>query len=157
MSFAVAAYMIGLIGDGFLIFLSVYHVIAFDELKTDFKNPIDHCKLMNPLVLPEYGLHLFITTVFLLCGEWITFLVNLPLLAYNMNRLYQIYVRAPKTKSFINRISNLYDPTTIMNSDQLAKATKEGWIKLFFNLFGFFFYIYGIIVTLIANDSNQVS
>lgn len=150
MTYVAASYIVALIGDALLIFLSVYHVIAFDELKTDFKNPIDHCKLMNPLVLPEYAIHLFMTTLFLLCGEWITVIINLPLLAYNINRLYQVYVKAPRSKSFLDRISGIYDPTSIMNSDQLARATKEGWIKLFFNLFGFFYYIYGLISTLIS-------
>lgn len=153
MSYTVAAYVLALIGDAFLIFLSVYHVIAFDELKTDFKNPIEHCKLMNPLVLPEYAIHLFMTVVFLLCGEWITVMINIPLLAYNINRLYQVFVKSPRSRPFFDRISTVYDPTNIMNSDQLAKATKEGWIKLFFNLFGFFYYIYGLISTLVSAES----
>lgn len=153
MGFVAAAYIAALIGDAFLIFLSVYHVIAFDELKTDFKNPIDHCKLMNPLVLPEYGIHMLMTLFFLFVGEWITVIINLPLLAYNINRLYQVYNKAPRSKSFIDRISGVYDPTSIMNSDQLARATREGWIKLFFNLFGFFYYIYGLISTLVSAES----
>lgn len=153
MTYVAAAYIFALIGDAFLIFLSVYHVIAFDELKTDFKNPIDHCKLINPLVLPEYALHLVMTLIFLICGEWITVAINLPLLAYNVNRLYRVYIRSPRSKSFFQRISNIYDPTIIMNSDHLARAVKEGWIKLFFNLFGFFYYIYGLISTLVAAEA----
>lgn len=152
MTYVAAAYILALIADAFLIFLSVYHVIAFDELKTDFKNPIDHCKLMNPLVLPEYAIHFIMTALFLPCGEWITVLINLPLLVYNTNRLYQVFIRSPKSKPFFDRISNIYDPTNIMNSDQLARATKEGWIKLFFNLFGFFYYIYGLISTLVSAE-----
>lgn len=152
MGFVAGAYILALIGDAFLIFLSVYHVIAFDELKTDFKNPIEHCKLMNPLVLPEYGIQFIMTLVFLLCGEWITVLINIPLLAYNIHRLYQVFVRSPSSKPFFDRIYGVYDPTVIMNSDQLSRATKEGWIKLFFNLFGFFYYIYGLISTLVAAE-----
>lgn len=152
MGYVAAAYIMALLGDGFLIFLSVYHVIAFDELKTDFKNPIDHCKLMNPLVLPEYGIHLFMSLLFLLCGEWLTVIINLPLLVYNINRLYQVFSRSPSSKPFFDRISNIYDPTSIMNSDQLVRATKEGWIKLFFSLFAFFYYIYGLISTLVSGD-----
>ena len=34
-----------------------FQIIAFDELKTDYKNPIDQCNSLNPLVLPEYFLH----------------------------------------------------------------------------------------------------
>jgi len=152
MKYAAGAYIAGLVGDFFLIFLSVHHVITFDELKTDFKNPIDLCKLMNPLVLPAYTIHLLMTLLFLFCGEWITVLINLPFLLYNVNRLHQVYTKSPRSRSFIDRISNVYDPTSIMNSDQLSQATKEGWIKLAFNLFTFFYYIYGLVATLVASD-----
>ena len=36
----------------------------------------------------------------------------------------------------------IYDPTTIMNADQLSRAQKEGWIKLAFYLLSFFYYLY---------------
>jgi len=36
----------------------------------------------------------------------------------------------------------LYDPTTIMNADQLNRAMREGWIKLAFYLISFFYYLY---------------
>lgn len=151
MSFVAASYIIALICDAFLIFLSVYHVIAFDELKTDFKNPIDHCNNLNPLILPEYAIHTFMTLFFLLCGEWISFFFNLPILVYNIHRLYGAMSRLPASKTYAEKLmSGLYDPTTIMNSDKLSKATKEGWTKLFFFLFSFFFYIYGLITTLVA-------
>lgn len=37
----------------------------------------------------------------------------------------------------------LYDPTSIMNADKLYKYQREGWIKLAFYLFSFFYYLYG--------------
>lgn len=152
MGLVTGAYIGALIGDAGMIFLAVHHVIAVDELKTDFKNPIDHCKLMNPLLLTEYCIHLAMTLIFLLVGEWLTVLINIPLLCYNLNRIYGAFSKSPASKAFFSRISGVYDPTSIMNSDQLARATKEGWIKLFFSLFGFFYYIYGLISTLMAND-----
>ena len=147
-SYAVGAYILALIGDAGLIFLGVHHVIAVDELKTDFKNPIDHCKLMNPLLITEYGVHFVMTLLFLLVGEWITVLINLPLLAYNVHRLYKAFTKSPASKPLLSRLSSIYDPTNIMNSDQLSRATREGWVKLFFSLFAFFYYIYGLIHTL---------
>ena len=36
----------------------------------------------------------------------------------------------------------LYDPTSIMNADELNKAQKEGWIKMAFYLLSFFYYLY---------------
>lgn len=37
----------------------------------------------------------------------------------------------------------LYDPTTILSSDNLFKNVREGWIKLAIYLISFFYYIYG--------------
>lgn len=44
----------------------------------------------------------------------------------------------------------LYDPTTIMGAQQMNLITKEGWIKLLFYLISFFYYIYGMISSLIV-------
>lgn len=32
-------------------FVDVLQIIAFDELKTDYKNPIDQCNTLNPVSL----------------------------------------------------------------------------------------------------------
>lgn len=48
-NFPAVTYIIALIADAFLIFFSIFHVIAFDELKTDYKNPIDQCNSLNPV------------------------------------------------------------------------------------------------------------
>ena len=48
-NFSAVSYIIALIADAFLIFFSIFHVIAFDELKTDYKNPIDQCNSLNPV------------------------------------------------------------------------------------------------------------
>lgn len=48
-NFPAFSYIIALIVDAFLIFFSLFHVIAFDELKTDYKNPIDQCNSLNPV------------------------------------------------------------------------------------------------------------
>jgi len=140
-TFQALCYIIALIFDAFLIFFAVFHVIAFDELKTDFKNPIDQCNTLNPLFLPEYAVHIVFNILFLIAGEWITVLINIPLIAYHVHR----YLNRPIMSS-----PGLYDPTTIMNSDQLTRATREGWIKLAFYLLSFFYYLYGMISSLIA-------
>lgn len=50
-NFPAVTYIVALISDAFLIFFSIFHVIAFDELKTDYKNPIDQCNSLNPVSL----------------------------------------------------------------------------------------------------------
>ena len=50
----------------------------------------------------------------------------------------------------VMKVPGLYDPTIIMNSDQMNRATREGWVKLAFYLLSFFYYLYGMISSLIA-------
>lgn len=143
MAFTINAfsYILALILDAVLIFFSIFHIIAFDELKTDYKNPIDQCKSLNPLVLIEYGIHIGINVVFLLAGEWFTVLLNVPLIAYNINRY--------RTRPVMSGVG-LYDPTSILNADVLSKCQREGWVKLAFFLLSFFYYLYGMIYSLIS-------
>uniref|UniRef100_U5EM43 Protein cornichon n=1 Tax=Corethrella appendiculata TaxID=1370023 RepID=U5EM43_9DIPT len=140
-SFPAFSYIVALIADAFLIFFSIFHVIAFDELKTDYKNPIDQCNSLNPLVIPEYLLHLIFNLLFLFSGEWLSLLLNAPLIAYHVWR----YKNRPVMSG-----PGLYDPTSIMNADVLAKCQREGWIKLAVYLLSFFYYLYGMIYSLIS-------
>lgn len=142
------------------LFYHVYQIIAFDELKTDYKNPIDQCNSLNPvrrarhtityfdliskipfeqLVLPEYFIHIFFNLLFLISGEWVTLALNIPLIAYHIHR----YINRPVMSGV-----GLYDPTNIMNADVLSKCQREGWIKLAFYLISFFFYLYGYVFQL---------
>ncbi|KAL1512503.1 hypothetical protein ABEB36_002085 [Hypothenemus hampei] len=138
-NFAAFSYIIALIGDAFLIFFSIFHVIAIDELKTDYKNPIDQCNSLNPLILPEYILHMFFNVLLALAGEWFTFFINLPLILYHINRY--------RTRPVMSTLG-IYDPTSIMNADQLTLCQREGWIKLAFYLISFFYYLYGYVMAL---------
>ncbi|XP_063700510.1 protein cornichon [Culicoides brevitarsis] len=141
-NFSAFSYIIALIGDAFLIFFSIFHVIAFDELKTDYKNPIEQCSSLNPLVLPEYFIHILFNVLFLFAGEWFSLLLNAPLIAYHVYR----YVNRPVISG-----PGLYDPTSIMNADNLNYCQRESWIKLAVYLLCFFYYLYGMIYSLISS------
>lgn len=52
-------------------------------LPSDYINPIDLCNRLNMYILPEAGIHAFLTFLFLINGYWIALLLNLPLLAWN--------------------------------------------------------------------------
>ncbi|KAL0267480.1 UNVERIFIED_CONTAM: hypothetical protein PYX00_009735 [Menopon gallinae] len=133
-TYAAFSYIVALICDAFLIFFAIFHVISFDELKSDCKSPIEQCNSLNPLVIPEYGLHIIFNFLFLTAGEWFSLFINVPLIAYHINRL--------RTRPVMTGLG-LYDPTTIMNHDVLTKCQREGWIKLGFYLLSFFYYLYG--------------
>ncbi|NWR79664.1 CNIH1 protein, partial [Centropus unirufus] len=146
--------------------LSVFQIIAFDELKTDYKNPIDQCNTLNPVSRMPNLSFFYVNMckvigfgVILIQSNWARALV-LPeylihaffcvmflcaaewlTLGLNMPLLaYHIwrYMSRPVMSG-----PGLYDPTTIMNADILAYCQKEGWCKLAFYLLSFFYYLYG--------------
>ncbi len=49
-------------------------------------NPIDLSTKLNQFTLPEMAAHAFITVLFLLSGQWLAFLLNAPLVAFNGNK-----------------------------------------------------------------------
>ena len=61
-------------------------IIAFDELETDDKNPIEQCASLNPLVLPEYLLHGGFSLLFLFTLQLGSLVWNVPLIAYHAHR-----------------------------------------------------------------------
>ncbi|KAF7634632.1 hypothetical protein Mgra_00005971 [Meloidogyne graminicola] len=140
-TFAAFCYLFALIAIAFCIFFAIYTVICIDELRTDYKNPIDQCRSMNQLVLPEYGIHSFVFFFFVLSMQLFAIAWNLPLFAYHIHR----YFKRP-----ILRGPGIYDPTTIMNHDQLSKINREGWIKMGFYLLSFFYYLYAMIYTMVT-------
>lgn len=55
-------------------------MIGFDELQHDYKNPVDQCNNLNPLVLPEYAAHALILILMMSSGEATSAILNIPLL-----------------------------------------------------------------------------
>ncbi|XP_020029734.1 protein cornichon homolog 3 isoform X5 [Castor canadensis] len=102
-TFAAFCYMLSLVLCAALIFFAIWHIIAFDELRTDFKSPIDQCNpvharerlrniericfLLRKLVLPEYSIHSLFCIMFLCAQEWLTLGLNVPLLFYHFWRM----------------------------------------------------------------------
>ncbi|XP_006611884.2 protein cornichon isoform X2 [Apis dorsata] len=128
------SYIVALIVDAFLIIFTIFHVAAFDELKTGYKNSIEQCNNLNSLIIPEYGLHILINILFLSSGQWLSLFLNIPLIIYH---LWQYYHRPIMSKP------GIYDPTNIMNVQTLKVHQREGWSKLTFYLLLFFYYLYG--------------
>uniref|UniRef100_A0A1I7X0W3 Protein cornichon n=1 Tax=Heterorhabditis bacteriophora TaxID=37862 RepID=A0A1I7X0W3_HETBA len=136
-TFAALAYLIALIAVAFCIFFAIYTVICIDELKTDYKNPIEQCNNLNQLILPEYAIHLVFTLLFVFSAQIIATFMNLPLSIYHI----ATYMRRPVMSG-----PGIYDPTTILNRNELSSALKASWVKLAFYLISFFYYLYATLV-----------
>lgn len=79
-------FLIALVADCVLVFCDVYFLANFSDLETDNINPIDMCKHLNLFVLPEIIGHAVLTFFFIIIGPWWCFLLNLPLIAWNVYR-----------------------------------------------------------------------
>ncbi|KAH8828206.1 cornichon [Flagelloscypha sp. PMI_526] len=119
-----------------LLFCMVFFIIMFSDLECDYINPIDLCNKLNQFVLPENIAHASLALLFLLCGQFTAFLLNAPLLAYNANK--------------IHNKAHMYDATEIFRT--VPNHKKEAFIKLGFYLVSFFYYLYRMIVALIAES-----
>lgn len=119
------------------LFVQVHFTILYADLEADYINPIELCSKVNKLITPESAIHAALSLLFLLSGHWFVFLLNLPLIAYNANKIY--------TKV------QLLDATEIFRT--LGKHKRESFLKLAFYLLMFFYYLYRMIVVLIADDA----
>lgn len=119
------------------LFFQVFFTIMYLDLECDYINPIELCDKLNFYILPEAGLHAVLTTLFLLNGYWFVFLLNAPLVAWNVSKVL--------TKN------HLLDATEIFRT--LGKHKRESFSKLAFHLMLFFFYLYRMIVALVADDA----
>lgn len=80
--------------------------------------------------------HGALTAIFLLSGQFVAFLINAPLVAFNANK-------------FLGK-NHMLDATEIFRT--LSQHKKECFIKLGFYLISFFYYLYRMIVALIAGE-----
>ncbi|THH30873.1 hypothetical protein EUX98_g3333 [Antrodiella citrinella] len=119
-----------------LLFISIFHVIMYSDLESDYVNPVEMCSKLNPFVIPEALLHGFVTVLFLVSGQWIAFTINAPLLAYN--------VRKVLTNNYT------FDATEIFRS--LEEHKKESFAKLGFYLLCFLFYLYSMILAIVTEN-----
>ena len=101
-------------------------------------------------MLPENIAHAFLSLLFLLSGQWTAFILNLPLVVYNVNKsvvhlylMFCITCTHAVATFHLYRIRNknhMYDATEIFRS--LSGHKKESFIKLGFYLLSFFYYLY---------------
>ncbi|CAN3365003.1 ER-derived vesicles protein Erv14p [Diutina catenulata] len=119
------------------LFSHVYYLIMLSDLECDYINPLEICHRLNPYIIPEAGLQGFLAILFLVNGYWFPFLLNLPVLAYNVRKI-------------MNK-EHLLDATEIFRT--LSKHKRESFLKLGFHLLMFFFYLYRMIMALVGEDA----
>lgn len=136
-------FVFGLFDTGALLFLEVYFVITLSDLECDYLNAQQCCSKLNCWVLPELIAHCLITVLLLLGWHWILFLLNIPMIAWEVYK----YVTIPSGNV------GIYDPTEIHNRGMLKSHMKDSTIKVGYFLVFFFIYLYCMIVSLLTKES----
>ncbi|MEJ1273533.1 RAB1B member RAS oncogene family [Cricetulus griseus] len=147
-------------------------IIAFDELRTDFKNPIDQgnparavsdtCAVLRPFPSLQRErlkniericclLRKLVVPEYSIHGLFcLMFLCAAEWVTLGLNiplLFYHLwrYFHRPADGSEV-----MYDAVSIMNADILNYCQKESWCKLAFYLLSFFYYLYSMVYTLVS-------
>lgn len=109
-------------------------------MECDYLNAQQCCSKLNTWVLPKLIAHVFLTTLLLLHGHWILFLVNLPMAIW----MGYEQVTVPTGNM------GVFDPTEIHNRGQLKRHMRDCMINLGYYLIFFFIYLYWLVQIRIA-------
>ncbi|KAI9592206.1 cornichon [Syncephalis fuscata] len=126
-------FLLAIIIAALLLFGMVFYIIMFSDLECDYINPIDLCNRLNQFVVPEMLVQGVLFLLFLFTGSWIALIINLPVTAWNIQKL--------------TNKRHMYDATDIFRTLPMHK--RESFIKLGFYLLCFFYYLYRMILGLI--------
>ncbi|VVT57608.1 uncharacterized protein SAPINGB_P005780 [Magnusiomyces paraingens] len=121
------------------LFFQVYFTVMYSDLESDFINPVDLCNRLNFFILPEAGIQAAVALLLLLSGQWLSFIFNLPILFFN-------------AKKYINK-THLLDATEIFRT--LGRHKNESFVKLGIHLLLFFYYLYCLIMAIVADDTSS--
>ncbi|GAC76148.1 ER vesicle integral membrane protein [Moesziomyces antarcticus T-34] len=133
-------FLLSVLLSAVLLFTMVFFIIMFSDLECDYINPIDLCNKLNQVCsrLNHASILSPSTLITLPLGRtatWVAFLLNAPLVAFNVNKV-------------MNKNHTL-DATEIFRT--LSAHKKQCFIKLGFYLVSFFYYLYRMILALIAD------
>ncbi|KAJ6527139.1 cornichon [Mycena capillaripes] len=132
-----------------LMFCALFFVIMLSDLEQQLISEEHLCDTLNNLVAPELFGPVLLVVLFLVSGNWIACLLNVPVAAYNINKLQTgnhlfggIKPRVP------TRAQRRSIPPTL----RVLERKKESFIKIGFYLLSFFYYLYRMITVLINSD-----
>lgn len=119
------------------LFLQGYFLVMLGDLEMDYINPIDLCNKINKYVPLEMGLHAATMLILLFTGHFWSVLFNVPLLAVNVH--------------LVRNGQYLLDATEIFKT--MSRYKRNSFARLIFHLFGFFYYIFHMIIAIISTHA----
>ncbi|CCG83301.1 putative Endosomal cargo receptor [Taphrina deformans PYCC 5710] len=130
-------FLFALILDIALLFGQVFFTIMFQDLASDYINPIDLVNRLNPYILPEAAGQAFLTLLLLVSGNWISFVFWTPIVAFNAQKIVKKEWQLDATEIF-----------RTLNRNQ-----RESFVKLGFYTLMFFWFLFQMITAFVADES----
>ncbi|GJQ14816.1 hypothetical protein GpartN1_g6607.t1 [Galdieria partita] len=130
----VAYWIVVFLTTAVLLFMDIYSLILFSDLLMDHLNPVELCDKVNFLIYPEFGIHLFLTLLLFLGGHWFVGLLNIPLIAFHIQK----YIRK----------EHLLDNTRVFRV--AAQVQRYYELKMGFFLLTFVTYLYCFIRAMLS-------
>ncbi|KAJ7160532.1 cornichon [Mycena crocata] len=122
-----------------LMLSSVFFIIMFADFELGYIDKVDLCRTLNKFVVAEHFAHTFLAVALLLSGQWLAFIVNTPMVAYNLRQM-----RSKRD------VFDIYDISQNKTWRRLPAWYKyRSLAKLVFYLLSFFFHLYCMTVALI--------
>uniref|UniRef100_A0A060TIR6 ARAD1D40128p n=1 Tax=Blastobotrys adeninivorans TaxID=409370 RepID=A0A060TIR6_BLAAD len=121
------------------LFLQVFFSVMYSDLESDYINPVDLCNKVNKFLIPEAALQAFVTFLMLISGQWLALILNLPLVAYNVNKFVKNQIRLDATEIFRT----------------VHRYKTESFVKLVCHLLLFFYYLYSMIIAIVVSDESR--
>eukprot|EP01119_Soliformovum_irregulare_P008861 TRINITY_DN21962_c0_g1_i1.p1 TRINITY_DN21962_c0_g1~~TRINITY_DN21962_c0_g1_i1.p1 ORF type:complete len:153 (-),score=18.89 TRINITY_DN21962_c0_g1_i1:52-510(-) len=140
MMFWAAIYGLAVLGLGLLIFFSVFSLVSFSDLESDYINPRDLVSRYNMFVIPEYAVQAVLTIVFLFGGSWIEFLFSAPVTAFHAYRVFQL-------KDYMLDATSIFSKT--------GDEKKKTFVKLAVYMILFFCNLYRLVYTLVQGTMEN--
>ncbi|KAJ7911343.1 putative ER to Golgi transport-related protein [Mycena leptocephala] len=122
----------------YIFYVSIAAAIATSYFEEHHINKMDLCNQLNK---PEHLAPAFLASVFLISRNWMAFMLNAPMAAYNVK----------KEANLIRNKNHLFDVGEMKFRRVPWKHRKESFIETGFYLLSFFFYLYSMIVAFIAD------
>lgn len=108
------------------LFLQVFFTIMYSDLECDYINPIDLCNRLNMYIVPEAGVHAFLTVLFLVNGYWLSLLLNLPLLAWNAKKYVQAFLLVHYERMWNDCDTDVHDAGSLRSSTYSTRPRSSG-------------------------------
>ncbi|XP_057316923.1 protein cornichon homolog 4-like [Hydractinia symbiolongicarpus] len=143
---ATVVYVFGLIDSTVLLFMAVFYIVTLSDLECDHINAATCCGRLNKIIIPEAALLGLLNIALIFNGSFALLAFSLPMF------VWLIYRIAAKPKGNIA----YFDPAEIYNRQQVKTFTNEAIVKLMYHLFGFFVFLYCMIMELVSDDDNSM-